>query len=323
MRPDHRNGFQLSQRPWVVSGLTAILLAVGVSAWANEKFNACFDRRLAQLIERISPSTAERAFVVLNPRKILRLNRAEKTIFSPELVGVNVHKNTLSLRLVTLDQFREHQIQLMQRGFWILTTPSGDEARVKSAHLLIGTDGAVFNRYPDESGVDAMRSFTWVEAMKLPMISQMVENEFVLAQFFETSAETEQQVEHFFHDRVWNFHARHPDYFTQYVPLPFSRDTQVTLGENCLTFSFPEFIQRWTDLRPELKLLEQEMGSMRVSEIPSRQIFLNPLSQAYRGTLLITAHPDRMRSILTSEASKDDPAVSQLLFDGPLKSIQP
>ena len=278
----------------------------------------CFNKHLARLLDRISPGAAEQTITVDDPTPVQRLTRLEKKRLSPSLEGKNVQGLDLNLRVVNEHEFQEDLVILRGKGLWIFMTPSDILARVASGHFLIGTDTHLFNRSVDQAGPQAMTSLTWESAFQDPIISGLVQNDFVMAQYFEIRQESVLALDHFLHDRVWNYHAGHSAYQSQYQPLPFSQGEGQSNCENCLTFTYPWFDSRWTTLRPELKAIAREMGGLRMSEIPSRQVFLNTQASAYRGTLLISSHPDRLIKDLTSDGGASNTALQQLLFEGPL-----
>ena len=199
------------------------------------------------------------------------------------------------------DIIQHFKTVLLTLGMWLIFNPVSPSSHVPitAGHFQVLVKGTLFERInPTE-----IISKPFTEAT----LKELQRNyPFMVGQYFELSEGAISDLNRFFHDRVWFHHEGNSDYLTQFSPHPFTLEKGAPQFENCMTFSCPWLNPKWTSKRPELKNLAQEMGSMSLSEVPSRQIFLNPRSNAYRGTVIFSKNPfDLIKQLKAGELQND------------------
>jgi hypothetical protein len=264
---------------------------------------------------RISGRDGVRVFHVPNATPVNRLTSQELKTLSPEY-QLETASGPLKGNLVSTQDFLETEKLLRKKGFWIFFNGSGPDARARTGHFTVLVNGTLFNRNVDEHGMMSLTSTPVDQA--LPFLNQY---QVIAGQFFELDESNIETLSSFFHDRTWNFHAGVHDYKTKYVPLPHSRDASELMGENCLSFCFPWHSSRWSDLRPELKNIQKNLGDLELSEIPNLQLGRNARSPAYRGTLIVTDQPEQIREQLLTDGLLNHKYGSDFLINGPAVAI--
>ena len=235
------------------------------------------------------------------------------------MLGHSFRGEPLELSVVSPGEFLGAFGKLRGKGFWILMTPAEPGARAAAGHAWIATGDTFFDRH----GPWIVRS---QDARHLavggePQVS--IERAYAIAQFFEVSEGSLNQLDHFMHDRVWQFNAGVGSYQPRFTERPLSHPHAGHWEENCLVFAYSWLFPEWKALRPEVQGVQVEFGDVRLSEVPSQQVFLNAEVPSYRGTLLISGHPEQALRHLREDGWNRDEAGRQLLFAEPLTPIGP
>ena len=288
-----------------------------LSLGAGGNLSGCLDLHLSRLIERVSPLDAEQSFVPAVYREIRRMKPDELELLRPSLRGHDGRGLQMDLKVTSFEAFAPIEKALKNSGFWVFFTPVKPDVRAAVGHAWLSVGGNVFDRY----GPWIVRSQSLNEFKDKSEIREILESGYVLSQFFEVSESSVQKIEKFMHDRVWFFNAGDERYQPKFTDRPLSQPPTDQWLENCMTFVYSWLLPKWSEMRPELQSLQAEVGKIRLSEVPSHQGFLNEQIPAYRGTVLITNHPDAITQSLKSEGWSHDPAGRQLLFSDALTDI--
>lgn len=277
----------------------------------------CLQDSIVTLLKRVSDPDQTREYrpQIVKPFIAQAPSDKVKAVFTPQLNAVNANGQSMQMQVVRPEVFIQNSKELSNHGLWVLFSPSNSDARVASGHLRLVLTDTVFSRNVDEAGPAALTSAPLHATLANEESQNFLNNSYMVAQYFELSEPSVEALSKFMHDRVWFHHAAHQDYSSRYIPLPFTRDAQVYRGENCLTYVFCFYENRWTEIRPELFDIQNEIGTFKVNEIPARQVLNNTTAPSYRGTLLISNDPGRLKQRLLGPDIKEDHALSQLLLD--------
>ena len=266
-----------------------------------------------RILGRISPANEARLFEPkvlgpLPPRKELVAQRFEP--MGKAQVG---NSGEMSLRIESPLDFAMKYQATKDKGFWMMMNPNPADQRLATGHATIIIGDFVFNRLSDDLGQQAMRAIHVDEVAGLFMHSR--ETPYLVTQFFEVSPQSLETLKKFFHDRVWNYHMPEAEWRTTYERLPLSAENKdKPKCENCSLFSWSFLDPRWADLVPELRAVQQEVGSVVVDQIPIQQLFNNSQNRAYRGTVLIAKDAAQTEEFLKKGIFSDDVVGAQTLF---------
>jgi hypothetical protein len=219
--------------------------------------------------------------------------------------------NEIAIRIVSPIQFLALQQRVKKKGFWVLFNPSPADQKLATGHLSLLIGDHVFNRFSDDLGPEAMRSYKLQEVGALLHSSKMP---YVIAQFFELSEESLQILEKFYHDRVWNYHAGVEGWRTVYDRLPFDRIDKGEACENCSVFSWSFLDPSWRAVEPKLKKVQEEFGQAKINPIPALQLDNNTQVEPYRMTFLIGLEPQKIEADLMSSKFGTDTVEAQSFF---------
>lgn len=284
--------------------LKAAILFSCVFALSAQGIEKC-QLHLFKILKRLPPEST-RTYPTANPKVVNRLDSS-----SPELAPLlhpqfraNVYENgPLGFSVIGTDDFQKLINKTNGKGFWVLYSPADESNNNPVGHTSVSINDTYF------TGQYAMTSLKKANA-------RLEKNPYIVAQFLELSDEGNAVLEKFMHDRVWFYHQKHPDYRSNYVTLPFSRDSATECGENCVSSNLGFLEQKWIDKRPELAKVRDELGGMMVSEVPNRQVFFSTKSPAYRGTVIITHKPEEAKHWISKGDFNISHTGKQLLFDG-------
>ncbi|MEK6580559.1 MAG: hypothetical protein AABZ55_15155 [Bdellovibrionota bacterium] len=279
-------------------------------------FKDCVQERLLKVLQRVSGPDTNQRITISAPKSVHQLTREQSEVLTPTLSAEGPNGKKLEFRIVGLKEFEKIANILKRKGIWIFLNTSSPDARLATGHFSVIAGESYFDRLPDNYGAQALTSAQSVfDGGKLQLLSnQLAQGKFVAAQFFEISEKSGSKLEKFYHDRVWFFHENKAPYKTQFVDLPNTRKGAPAFSENCATFSLCFMSPKWLELRPELKDVQEEMGSMSLSQIPSLQLYNNLDAPSYRSTFIIGENPEELEKLMLVDGLKSDADGHQLLL---------
>jgi hypothetical protein len=260
---------------------------------------------LVKLLRRLPPESV-REYRAENQLPVKRLDPnspALSPLLHPRYRAEMAEHGPVEFSVVGTDGFQKLINETNGKGFWILYSPADPSNRNPVGHTSVSINDTYF------TGQYAMESLKGVNA-------RLDNNPYIVAQFIELSNEGTRRLDKFMNDRIWYYRQGHPDYRSNYVVHPFSRDSKVECGENCVNSNLGFMEEKWRKLRPELNQVLDEIGSMKVSEVPNRQVYFSTLSPAYRGTVIVTHKPSDATQWITRGDFNSSHTGKQLLFDG-------
>lgn len=276
-------------------------------------------KRFLRVGHKMSPRGAGLVFEPKATQTVERLTPVDRLMLRPTLSLVDLEGQVLGARVVNPNTLLEVGGDLSSKGIWVIFTPSAPGSQVRSGHLQIVVQDTIFSRSMDEPFGASMTSSKLTPESAWQIVR---DNRFAVAQFFELPAKDVETVGRFFHDRVWFHHARLPEYASNYVALPQTRQADVACGENCVSFLFPWTSPRWTAQRPELVSVARSFGGVRVADIPSEQLFIHAHVPSYRGTFLVTEDPDGLTQLLVGDGwAHEGLRLEQLMLGGPAEFL--
>jgi hypothetical protein len=211
------------------------------------------------------------------------------------------------------------------RGFWTLFTPVGGPAdsRVALGHQMVVVNGKLYGRNVDQ---DALGKAIQLELnlegnQGAEWLPERFASTFVLAQYFDMTAESTQSLSNFFE---WRTRALNlGPWFTVYRALPSHPVHSGPNVENCTHFAWSFLDQNWIDRVPELNLaaVGDDLGELNLSDIPNLQIAHNTLNRSFRGTVMThPSHPLSLMQLAKSDALRLPP-YDALYLARPLRDL--
>lgn len=245
-------------------------------SFANGEGPSNCQKRLIRVLDRIS---SEEHTVQLGTPTQSEVSRDEFHLFgqSDASVKIGSHENPVSIRVGSHSEMADLFTQTHGKGVWILQNPSAPDQRMASSHHSIVINNTWFNRLSDDLGENAMKSLTVEEAS-----GYLTQSSYVMGQFVELSEESTTILHKFFHDRVWHYHAKTPDWISTYKRNPESQQVLNERCENCSFFSWSFLMKDWIRVAPDLAKVEQELGEVTVTSIPSQQFHRNSHVSTHR-----------------------------------------
>jgi hypothetical protein len=306
-----------SLRALIIANFISTFLVV--PAFANNEVIHAYQSQCSQdlhvALKVLSPHYREQRFTIENPTALHRLTAEELKLLTPSHVAKPIDQTPLPFSVHSIDDFETVYERLQNKGMWILFNPVNlsPAQPVAAGHFQVMIRESLFERMGNDLISKKISPALFAEMKtKYP---------FMVAQYFDLNENSITPLEKFFHDRVW-FHYEGSD-SSYFAIRPLSRNHRIPHAENCLTFACPWWNEEWKNQNPLIAQVADEMGSMNLSEVPSRQIFFNPESTAYRGTFFLHQDPTAFLQSLEKDGLATDPDGQQLLLEGSVTPIAP
>jgi len=292
------------------SGIVLLILVASLSTHAG--ISEC--ERLMKVLTRISPADEAKVLGKPVPKTASPHSEEVAELLKPSGEVQVGTRGPMKIMIEDPHTFALMQMTLKKKGFWMLTQPTAANQRLSTGHAAIIVGDHLFNRLSDDLGPDAMRSIPVKEIGAGFM--QAHEYPYLIAQFYEVSEKSVETLRKFYHDRTWHYHQGKKEWRPTYERLPLGKEGAGKNCENCSLFSWSFMDPKWSEVAPELKQVQAEVGEILVDQLPLHQVYNNAQNSAYRGTILIAKDSESALKSLKDDTFTNDPLGAQTFFHG-------
>lgn len=295
----------------VMRSLIALwILLVSIPALAG--ISEC--ERLLKVLNRVAPPEEAKVWGQSGLQAKAPRSAEATEILKPSAEVQVGKKGPLKILVEDPSFFLLAHMHLKNNGFWMITSPTSANQRLSTGHASIVVGDHLFNRLSDDLGENAMRSIPVRQVAAAFMQSN--DQPYLIAQFYELSQPSTETLSKFFHDRTWNYHAGKKEWRPTYERLPLGDEGKGKNCENCSLFSWSFMDPKWTEISPELRQVQTEIGEIVVDQLPLHQVYNNAQNGAYRGTILVAKDADGARQALKDDTFTNDALGAQTFFHG-------
>lgn len=288
----------------------ALILLFGLSlpAKATEEAPSSCQKRLIRVLQRLSSDKHTVQLAPHLPSQMAASNRPQLVETSAS-VKIGSYDSRIPIHVGDFSEMEELLQRTKGKGFWILQNSSGPNQRLASSHNSVVVGDTWFNRLSDDLGEHALVS---VNISSPP--SELLQAPYIMGQFFELSEESAKVLHKFFHDRVWHYHAKTPEWHSIYNRHPTAREVSVERCENCTFFSWSFLLEDWLKVAPELEQIQNEIGAVSVTAIPSQQFFKNTQVRNFRQSFIWGPEKEKLLNSLKDGSFASDTEGHQSLL---------
>lgn len=288
---------------------TAVLIfsfGISTASGASEEAPTSCQKRLIRVLQRLSSSEHT---VQLAPHLPSQAPSPHQLVNSGSTAKLALHEDRIPIHVGDFEEMKKLFRQTKSKGFWILQNSSGPEQRLASSHNSLVVGETWFNRLSDDLGEHALVS---ADISSAPF--QLLQTPYVLGQYFDLSEENTEVLLKFFHDRVWHYHAKTPEWHSVYNRHPTAREVTSERCENCSFFSWSFLLEDWHKVVPQLKGLQNEIGEVSVTAIPSKQFFKNTQVKNFRQSFIWGPEKEKLLNSLKDGSFSSDAEGHQSLL---------